>query len=254
MHVTELHEVRTINRGLADLAKLGFDVQALIPQERTGVEAPRYVLRRGDSEIPDDLTYPYNNVLSLRAPGDIRMSNPILIVGDDYYRARGTSMAAPHVSGVAALILSAFADASVVEKALVCGASGFISKASPRKVLISAVMRALEGVLVVPSEFSRAKGAGGDEIRTLTKRLRSLTPQQLRVLEMLCQGLLNKQIAFALEVGETTVKAHVSEILRKLSVTSRTQAVLEVSKLDFGAVPALYEGEGGDDDDVAGLS
>lgn len=155
---------------------------------------------------------------------------------------------------VPVVILSAFADASVVEKALVCGASGFISKASPRKVLISAVMRALEGDLVVPSDFSRAKGAGGDEIRTLTKRLRSLTPQQLRVLEMLCQGLLNKQIAFALEVGETTVKAHVSEILRKLSVTSRTQAVLEVSKLDFGAVLALYEGEGGDDDDAAGLS
>ena len=52
LHVTELHEVRTINRGLADLAKMGFDVQALVPQERTGVEEPRYKLHRGDSEIP----------------------------------------------------------------------------------------------------------------------------------------------------------------------------------------------------------
>jgi DNA-binding NarL/FixJ family response regulator len=60
---------------------------------------------------------------------------------------------------------------------------------------------------------------------------------------MLCQGLLNKQIAHELEVGETTVKAHVSEILRKLSVNSRTQAVLEVSKLDLGAVLALYGGD-----------
>jgi DNA gyrase subunit B len=52
LHVTELHEVRTINRGLADLAEIGFDVQSLITQERTGVEDPRYLLRRGDSEIP----------------------------------------------------------------------------------------------------------------------------------------------------------------------------------------------------------
>jgi DNA gyrase subunit B len=52
LHIAELHEVRTINTGLADLAKMGFDVQSLIPQERTGVEEPRYVLRRGESEIP----------------------------------------------------------------------------------------------------------------------------------------------------------------------------------------------------------
>jgi hypothetical protein len=62
---------------------------------------------------------------------------------------------------------------------------------------------------------------------------------------MLCQGLLNKQIAYHLDVGETTVKAHVGEILRKLSVGSRTQAVLEMSRLDFGAVlaPAQFERE-----------
>ncbi len=64
------------------------------------------------------------------------------------------------------------------------------------------------------------------------ERLPKLTPQQLRVLQMLRQGLLNKQIAYELQVGETTVKAHVSEILRKLNVYSRTQAVIEVSKLD----------------------
>ena len=73
-----------------------------------------------------------------------------------------------------------------------------------------------------------------------TRRLRSLTRQQLRILQMLCQGLLNKQIAFELDIGETTVKAHISEIFRKLSVCSRTQAVAEVSKLELGAVLALY--------------
>jgi len=66
------------------------------------------------------------------------------------------------------------------------------------------------------------------------RRLATLTPQQTRVLGMLRQGLLNKQIAYELQVGETTVKAHVSEILRKLHVYSRTQAVIEVSRLDHG--------------------
>ena len=67
----------------------------------------------------------------------------------------------------------------------------------------------------------------------MARRFGSLTPQQQRVLHMLRQGLLNKQIAHELDVGETTVKAHVSEILRKLHVASRTQAVIEMSKIDF---------------------
>jgi DNA-binding NarL/FixJ family response regulator len=142
------------------------------------------------------------------------------------------------------VVLSAFADTHVVEKALVCGASGFISKATARDELVPAVKRALAGDLVVPSKLPWLALAADNELRALAKRLESLTRQQLRVLEMLCQGLLNKQIAHVLEVGETTVKAHVSEVLRKLNVSSRTQAVLEISKLDFRAVLAIYESAG----------
>ena len=82
--------------------------------------------------------------------------------------------------------------------------------------------------------------SGSTELAALTCRLKSLTQQQLRVLQFLCNGLLNKQIAHELDINETTVKAHISEILRKLCVGSRTQAVVELSKLDFGAVLALY--------------
>ncbi|MFO0905267.1 MAG: DNA gyrase subunit B [Pirellulales bacterium] len=52
VHITELHEVRTINGGLKELTEQGFDIQSLIPQERTGIETPRYVLRRGENELP----------------------------------------------------------------------------------------------------------------------------------------------------------------------------------------------------------
>ena len=97
----------------------------------------------------------------------------------------------------------------------------------------------------LPIGLEPTKSVPSLEATGLTLRLRSLTPQQLRVLQMLCQGLLNKQIAFVLDVGETTVKAHISEILRKLSVCTRTQAVVEVSKLDLSAVLALYAADNG---------
>ena len=81
-------------------------------------------------------------------------------------------------------------------------------------------------------------GAGSDaESADLLTRLTSLTPQQVRVLMMLSEGLLNKQIAYELGVSEATVKAHVSAILQKLGVESRTQAVIAASKIELGQWP-----------------
>ncbi|MFX8999818.1 response regulator transcription factor, partial [Acinetobacter baumannii] len=73
-----------------------------------------------------------------------------------------------------------------------------------------------------------------DDTSALVKRLSTLTPQQVRVLMMLSEGLLNKQIAYELDVSEATVKAHVSAILQKLDVDSRTQAVIAASKIEAG--------------------
>jgi DNA-binding NarL/FixJ family response regulator len=93
----------------------------------------------------------------------------------------------------------------------------------------------MQGEVYVPPDFAGETDDPDREDRAeLVRRLATLTPQQTRVLGMLRQGLLNKQIAYELQVGETTVKAHVSEILRKLHVYSRTQAVIEVSRLDHG--------------------
>lgn len=79
-----------------------------------------------------------------------------------------------------------------------------------------------------------ANAPDDDEAAALAKRLSSLTPQQVRVLMMLSQGLLNKQIAYELGVSEATVKAHVSAILQKLNVESRTQAVIAASRIEMG--------------------
>ncbi|MCB1587595.1 MAG: response regulator transcription factor, partial [Xanthomonadales bacterium] len=70
----------------------------------------------------------------------------------------------------------------------------------------------------------------------LAKRLAELTPQQFRVLGMVCAGLLNKQIAYDLDVSEATIKAHMTAIMRKLGVQTRTQAVMKVSRLQLDGV------------------
>jgi DNA-binding NarL/FixJ family response regulator len=143
------------------------------------------------------------------------------------------------------VIISAFADQTVVQRSIVCGAAGFIPKSARKESFQHAINSVLAGEIVLPSDCLPPDSVVNLEAEALTSKLQSLTQQQLRVLQMLCQGLLNKQIAHELDVGEATVKAHISEILRKLHVCSRTQAVLEVSKLDFGAVLALYMGHNG---------
>lgn len=131
------------------------------------------------------------------------------------------------------VIVSGHEDSRIISQALSYGAAGFIPKSSRKADLASAIRDVMEGAVYVPLSYQPQPGAARDEDRSdLIRRLSTLTPQQMRVLNMLRQGLLNKQIAYELQVGETTVKAHVSEILRKLHVYSRTQAVIEVSRLD----------------------
>lgn len=139
------------------------------------------------------------------------------------------------------VVLSAFAQPAVVKRAILCGAAGFISKTTTCAELHDAVRQVLKGRLVYPDCLQEAHPESSRSDVEAWLRMKSLTQQQLRVLSKLCQGLLNKQIAFEMDVGETTVKAHVSEILRKLEVTSRTQAVVEICETDFAGL--LLRGE-----------
>lgn len=132
------------------------------------------------------------------------------------------------------LVVSGLDDPRVVREALSYGISGFVSKAARKTEIARAVSTVLAGSVHVPDWYERAETrVGGIDVSELIGRLTSLTPQQMRVLQMLRLGKLNKQIAHELDVGETTVKAHVSEVLRKLGVFSRTQAVIEAAKIDF---------------------
>jgi len=131
------------------------------------------------------------------------------------------------------LIVSGLENEKIINDAVTYGAAGFLPKSLGREELVTAIETVLQGDVYLPSSVAVDAGDEAEKQKAeIIERLLSLTPQQLRVLFMLREGLLNKQIAYELEVGATTVKKHVSEILRKLKVYSRTQAVIEVSKLD----------------------
>ncbi len=129
------------------------------------------------------------------------------------------------------VIVSANEDADTIRRALGFGALGFVPKSQPVENIRSAVRKVLEGEVWTPPDID-ISGPGDKETGELVGRLSTLTPQQVRVLMMLGEGLLNKQIAHRLSVSEATVKAHVSAILQKLGVDSRTQAVIAINKID----------------------
>ena len=137
---------------------------------------------------------------------------------------------------VPVVMVSANDDPAVIRRCMDFGGAGFIPKTLGIEAIRSAIVRVLEGGVWMPPDVD--VGAGTDAASAdVLARLASLTPQQVRVLMMLSGGLLNKQIAYELGVSEATVKAHVSAILQKLNVESRTQAVITASKIERGQWP-----------------
>ena len=129
------------------------------------------------------------------------------------------------------VVVSASDEPQVIRRAIDLGASGFVPKSADANEMGVALRTVLDGDVWVPGGLD-LDGHGDGEIDELVQRLASLTPQQVRVLMMLREGLLNKQIAYQLSVSEATVKAHVSAVLQKLHVDSRTQAVIAASRID----------------------
>jgi DNA-binding NarL/FixJ family response regulator len=123
------------------------------------------------------------------------------------------------------------------------GASGFIPKTVGVGAMRKAISRVLNGGVWTPPDVDLAGGSDAAAAELMT-RMATLTPQQVRVLMMLSEGLLNKQIAFQLGVSEATVKAHVSAILQKLGVESRTQAVIAAARIEAGQWPQGAVAEG----------
>ena len=188
--------------------------------------------------------------------------NPDIVEAGDFEAARKAAtdhpnadlllldLAMPGVSGLSGLIslraefqslpvviVSASDDPATIRRALDLGASGFISKSASIEDIREGIGSVLEGNIYTPGGYVRGPEQDS-EVADLIARLRTLTPQQSRVLAMLAEGLLNKQIAYELGVSEATIKAHVSAILLKLNVDSRTQAVIQLGKISAAQAAA----------------
>jgi DNA-binding NarL/FixJ family response regulator len=129
------------------------------------------------------------------------------------------------------VVVSATEDRTTIRRCIEFGASGFVPKSEPVENIRAAVLAVLAGKIWTPADVDLV-GVPPSDTGELLTRISSLTPQQLRVLMMLSEGLPNKLIAHKLSVSEATIKAHVSQILTKLDVDSRTQAVIAINRLD----------------------
>jgi len=131
-------------------------------------------------------------------------------------------------------IVSSEEDQRVVGEALALGAAGYLPKSTSKRELAQSIEGVLSGSVSVPKDFMGApQRRRTDASKAIEIKLRELTPQQLRVLDLLRRGHPNRQIAQELQLAESTVKAHITEILRKLGLFSRNKAVIEIGKMDL---------------------
>ena len=195
-----------------------------LKQALAGIDNVANVLEAGDFEAVKQLAISTEDIdlilLDLSMPGASGLSALISL--------RGIHPDVPM------MVVSAHDDITTIRRALELGASGFISKSASLDEITHAVVTVLNGDVAAPAGIDL--GVEQDpEISGIIRRLQSLTPQQTRVLGMLAEGLLNKQVAYELGVSEATIKAHVSAILQKLGVDSRTQAVILLSRIGHEA-------------------
>ena len=137
------------------------------------------------------------------------------------------------------VVISAVDDARTMQDVILGGANAYVPKSAPRQVLINAIRAILAGGTYMPAEVVAALRESHSQAQSREEPAAArdeLTLRQRRVLELLSQGMSNKQIARTLAISEITVKAHVSSIFRKLGVTNRVQAVIEAGRL-LGKAP-----------------
>lgn len=138
---------------------------------------------------------------------------------------QGLSQIRTRYPDVLVVIVSAEENPVLIRKAIELGGSGFIPKSTPLEDITRAVARIMEGEVWIPADMSsQMEETQLSKQLIFARKLAQLTPHQYRVLTMMSDGMLNKQIAYELDVAESTVKQHASAILRKLEVLNRTQA------------------------------
>ncbi len=131
--------------------------------------------------------------------------------------------------GVPLAVISADQEPGMVSAAMGAGADGYVGKLLPRAKMVDAFSRIWAGETVVPEGCEHQSPESG-EAAALARGFASLTPQQMNILRLICQGRPNKIISYELSIAEATVKTHIAAIMSKINVRNRTQAALLASK------------------------
>jgi DNA-binding NarL/FixJ family response regulator len=209
-----------VRDGLRTVISVAFD-QCELFEAASIDEATAVIEREGDFDLV---------LLDLNMPGTTGFSG-LMTIRDRF-------------PSVPVVIVSAAQERGLVKTALAHGAAGFIPKSLRRSAIVDALKSILAGEIFAPDMLDEAGDEQDGEETDILRRIDLLTPQQKVVLGFIVGGKLNKQIAYELDVSMTTVKAHVSAILGKLNVYSRTQAVILVNKVNFTAPPLLSRPHG----------
>ncbi len=185
--------------------------------------------------VPEATVHTADSVPALFALIETMPEADLLLMDLHMPGARGYSALA-HIRGqypgLPTIVVSGHEEAQVARRAIAHGASAYIPKSAAVETIVEAVRTVLDGDVWLPPQLVIGQVELKADEADMAARVASLTPQQFRVLNMIAEGLLNKQIAYDLGVSEATVKAHMTAIMRKLGVSNRTQVALAASHLD----------------------
>ncbi|HEY6943001.1 response regulator transcription factor [Dokdonella sp.] len=201
----------------------------------------RDALKRAvQTEWPNALLHEADSVPALQALIDAHPDAELLLLDLHMPGASGFS-ALVHVRsqhpGLPIVVVSAHEESAVIARAVAHGASGYIPKSASIGTIVEAIRGVLAGEVWLPESLVGTGASLEPGEADAAARIADLTPQQFRVLAMIAEGLLNKQIAYDLGVSEATVKAHMTAIMRKLGVGNRTQVALLASQLAVDGEP-----------------
>lgn len=135
------------------------------------------------------------------------------------------------------LVISSLASGDVIAAVMAAGAAGFVPKDLPVQKLREALYQIRKGQQFLPSDYKGVQEADSEkecDFQQASRKIAALTPQQMRIMKLICAGMANKQIAYEMSLAEATVKAHITALLRRLGAQNRTQAamMMESARLD----------------------
>ncbi len=197
----------------------------------------RAALRQAVNQaVPDALTVEVESIKTLQEAVDAHPDADLVLLDLNMPGAHGFSglvFMRGQYPGLPVVVVSGSEELRVMRRSIDYGASGFIPKSAPLPTITQAIQDVLGGDVWLPDGVAeRIERLQGDTT-DFSEKLASLTPQQFRVLGMLAEGLLNKQIAYDLDVSEATIKAHITAVFRKLGVRNRTQAVIAIQQMEI---------------------